>query len=162
MKKRISWDEYFLSLTHLVATRSTCLRHDIGAIAVKDKRILATGYNGAPSGIKHCIDRGGCLRDRYKIESGTNQQKCFSVHAEENVIIQAAIHGISLKGATLYCTHSPCVMCMRKIINAKFSQLIYVNGYPDEMAKGLLIEAYKGRTTVDLIGDYENVSFWYF
>lgn len=137
---RPSWTEYFFMITEIVAKRSSCLRRQIGAIAVKDKRILATGYNGAPIGIRNCFERGGCMREELNIPSGSEQQKCRAIHAEENLIIQAALHGISLKGCDIYCLNQPCVMCARKIISLQPKGLYYLNKYPDEDAIKLLQE----------------------
>lgn len=137
---RPSWGDYFFMITEVVATRSTCMRRQIGAIAVKDKRILATGYNGAPTGIKHCADRGGCMRERLNIPSGEQQEKCMAIHAEENLLIQAAYHGISLRGCDIYCTHQPCIMCARKIISLKPKNIFYTNHYPDQDAFDLFAE----------------------
>ena len=113
--QRMSWPDYFMNITYLVSERSTCSRRKVGAIAVKDKRILATGYNGAPVGIRYCLEVG-CLRDQLKIPSGQRHEICRGLHAEQNVIIQAAIHGISLKGADLYCTTHPCSFCCKMLI----------------------------------------------
>lgn len=138
--KRPDWDTYFFNILKVVATRSSCLRRQVSAIAVKDKRILATGYNGAPTGIIHCFDRGGCMRERLNIPSGEQQQKCLAIHAEENLIVQAAIHGISLKGCDIYCTNQPCIMCTRKLISIQPKSIYYLNSYPDKDAIDLLEE----------------------
>jgi dCMP deaminase len=135
-----NWDEYFLTITNAVSKRSSCLRRQIGAIAVKDKRILSTGYNGAPSGIKSCVEKNFCMRDELNIKSGTQHNNCMAIHAEENLIIQAALHGISLKGCTIYCTTQPCSMCLRKIISLKPERLLYLESYPDENSLKLLNE----------------------
>jgi len=124
----------------LVATRSTCLRREVGAILVKDKRILATGYNGAPSGIKHC-EEVGCLRRDGSVPSGMRQELCRGLHAEQNAIIQAAYHGISIFGATLFCTNKPCAICSKMIINAGIKKIVYGEGYDDLLADQLLKEA---------------------
>ncbi len=124
-------DEYFMEIASVVATRSTCLRHKVGAVIVKEKRILTTGYNGAPTGLPHCIDLG-CRREG--VESGHRHELCRAVHAEQNAIIQAALHGASTVGATLYCTHQPCVLCAKMMINAKICRVVYRHGYPDEEA----------------------------
>lgn len=137
---RPSWDEYFLQITHLVASRSTCLRRHVGATLVKDKRILTTGYNGAPSGLRHCQEVG-CLRERMNIPSGERQELCRGLHAEQNAIIQAAIMGVNIKGASLYCTTFPCVTCAKMLINAQIKRIIYASGYPDELSKEMLAEA---------------------
>ncbi len=140
MTQRPAWDEYFLDIARLVATRSTCLRRQVGAVLVKDKRILATGYNGPPSGLPHCLDVG-CLREKMGIPSGERHELCRGLHAEQNAILQAAFHGISIKGATLYCTHHPCIICSKMLINAGISQIVYLEGYPDPLAKEMLDEA---------------------
>ncbi len=140
MSQRPTWDEYFLDIARLVATRSTCLRRQVGAVLVKDKRILATGYNGPPSGISHCLDVG-CLREKMGIPSGERHELCRGLHAEQNAILQAAFHGISIKGATLYCTHHPCIICSKMLINAGISKIVYLEGYSDPLAKEMLDEA---------------------
>ena len=130
---RPDWDEYFMEIAHVVARRSTCLRHEIGAIIVKDKRIVATGYNGAPSGLPHCLELG-CLRDKLGIESGTRQEICRALHSEQNAIIQAALYGVSTKDSTLYCTHQPCSLCAKAIINAGVRRVVFEGDYPDQFA----------------------------
>ncbi len=137
---RPSWDEYFFEITKMVATRSTCLRRAVGAVIVKDKRILTTGYNGVPSGLRHCSETG-CLRDQLKIPSGERQEICRGVHAEQNALIQAARFGISLDGSTAYVTHHPCVVCAKLLINAGIKTIKYLEAYPDELSKSLLEEA---------------------
>lgn len=137
---RPSWNAYFMSIAYLIAKRSTCLRRKVGALLVKDKRILSTGYNGAPSGFKHCLDIG-CLRDELKIISGEQHEKCRAIHAEQNAIIQAALHGVSIKEATLYCTNQPCIICAKMLINAGIVKIYYSGGYPDDMAMEMLKEA---------------------
>ena len=122
--------EYFMDIAKVVATRSTCLRHHVGAVIIKDKHIISTGYNGACKGLEHCLDIG-CIRDRENIESGTMHEVCRAVHAEQNAIIQAALHGVSTEGSTLYCTHQPCVICSKMIINAGIKRVIYGEEYPD-------------------------------
>lgn len=124
-------DDYFLKVASVVAERSTCRRHNVGAVAVKDKHILATAYNGAPSGTKDCLDLG-CLRDQKGIPSGTRHEICRAVHAEQNIIIQAALHGTNLKGATVYCTHSPCVLCAKMLVNAKIKRFVTYGKYADD------------------------------
>jgi len=138
--QRPGWDEYFLEVAQLVAKRATCVRRRVGAVLVKDKKILATGYNGAPSGIKHCIDIG-CLREKLKIPSGERHELCYGLHAEQNVILQAALHGISTKGSVLYITNQPCIICAKMLINAGITELIISGDYPDKLAKKLLKEA---------------------
>ncbi len=137
------WDKRFMELTEKVAEWSSCYQDNrhVGAIIVKDKRILTTGYNGAPSGIKSCVERGECMRKKLNIASGTRHELCYAVHAEQNAIIQAARLGISLEGATLYCTHQPCVICAKMIINSGIKRIVYKEGYPDEFSMQLLNEA---------------------
>jgi len=137
---RPSWDEYFLDVASLVARRSTCLRRNVGAILVKDKRILATGYNGAPAGLKHCLDTG-CLREKLKIPSGQRHELCRALHAEQNALIQASLYGISVKGSTLYATCQPCVICAKMLINAGIKEIVISDGYPDKMAMDFLKQA---------------------
>ena len=137
---RPSWPEYFMAITHMVAKRSTCLRRSVGAILVKDKRILATGYNGAPAGLRHCVEVG-CLRDDTSVPSGTRHELCRGLHAEQNVIIQAAYHGIPINGAILYCTNKPCVICSKMIINAGITRIYYEEGYDDALSDQMFIEA---------------------
>jgi len=139
-KKRPGWDEYFLSIAELVSKRSTCLRRGVGALIVKDRRILATGYNGTPSKITHC-EETGCLRDELKVPSGERHELCRGLHAEQNALLQAALYGSSVDGSTLYCTHQPCVICTKMIINAGIKEVIIADGYPDEMAIKFLDEA---------------------
>jgi dCMP deaminase len=129
-----------MTITKVVATRSTCLRRHVGAILVKDKRILATGYNGPPAGLRHCSEVG-CLRQNESIPSGTRHELCRGLHAEQNAIIQAANHGISISGATLYCTNKPCVICSKMIINAGIIHIYYDEGYDDPLADQMLAEA---------------------
>jgi dCMP deaminase len=137
---RPSWEEYFMDISVLVAKRSTCLRRAVGAVIVKDKRILSTGYNGAPSGIRHCGEVG-CLRETLKIASGERHELCRGIHAEQNAIIQAAYHGVSIAGASLYCTNLPCSICTKMIINAGIKKIYYQAGYADELSIDLLKEA---------------------
>ncbi|MBU0549014.1 MAG: cytidine/deoxycytidylate deaminase family protein, partial [Candidatus Omnitrophica bacterium] len=131
--KRPSWDEYFLQMAKLVSQRATCLRRRVGAVLVKDKKILATGYNGAPSGLEHCLDIG-CLRDDLKIPSGHRHELCRGLHAEQNAIIQASLHGVSIKSSILYVTNHPCIICAKMIINAGIKEVVITAGYPDKMA----------------------------
>jgi len=138
--KRPSWEEYFMDITRLVAKRSTCLRRQVGAVLVMDKRILATGYNGAPSGLAHC-GQVGCLREKNRVPSGERHELCRGLHAEQNAIIQAAFHGIRIQGATLYCTNLPCSICAKMIINAGIQEIVYECGYEDELARQMLREA---------------------
>ena len=139
-KARPSWEEYFMDITHLVSKRSTCLRRQVGAVVVKDKKILATGYNGAPSGLQHCLDVG-CLRQQQGIPSGERHELCRGLHAEQNAIIQAAYHGVAIRGATLYCTNHPCTICSKMIINAGIERIIYEEGYADTLAGRMLKES---------------------
>ncbi|MBU1998742.1 MAG: cytidine/deoxycytidylate deaminase family protein [Candidatus Omnitrophota bacterium] len=137
--KRMSWDEYFMQIAHLVSQRSTCLRRNVGAVIVKNKRILATGYNGAPSGLDHCLDIG-CLRKKLKIPSGHRHELCRGLHAEQNAIIQASLYGISVKESTLYVTHQPCIICAKMLINAGINDIVIDGEYPDNMAMNFLKE----------------------
>lgn len=138
--KRPSWDEYFLSIAKLVSKRSTCLRRKVGAVLVKDKRILATGYNGAPSNITHC-EKTGCLRDKLKIPSGERHELCRGLHSEQNALLQAALHGITVEGAKIYATTQPCIICAKMLINAGIKEVIIAGRYPDKMARDFLKEA---------------------
>lgn len=140
MKNRPQIDEYFLKFAMLAAERSTCLRHNVGAVIVKDKHILSTGYNGAPAKTKDCTELG-CLRDELKIPSGTQQQICRAAHAEQNAIIQAAYHGVSVKGATMYCTHTPCIICAKMIINAGIKRVVSYRDYNDDDFLKIFLEA---------------------
>ena len=124
-------DEYFLKIASVVAERSTCRRHHVGAVAVRDKHILTTGYNGAPSGLKDCLELG-CLRDEMGIPSGERHEICRGIHAEQNVIIQAALHGVSLEGSIIYCTHTPCVLCAKMLVNAKINRFVSFGKYSDD------------------------------
>jgi len=137
---RPSWDEYFMAIAAQVAGRSTCLRRHTGAVLVKDKRILATGYNGVPSGLSHC-ENVGCLRAERGIASGSNHELCRGIHAEQNAVIQAARHGIPIDGATVYCTHQPCVLCAKILLNAGVVDIVYGEAYPDPLSEQLLAEA---------------------
>ncbi|MFH2034247.1 MAG: cytidine/deoxycytidylate deaminase family protein [Candidatus Margulisiibacteriota bacterium] len=137
MSNRPSWDEYFIEITRLVSNRATCIKRRVGAVIVKDNRILATGYNGAPRGLDHC-DAAGCLRQQMKVPSGERHELCRGLHAEQNAIIQAAVHGVNINGATMYCTHHPCAICVKMIINAGIRRLVYTGKYPDELASELI------------------------
>ena len=136
---RPSWDQYFMTLANEVATRTTCMRRAVGAIIVKDRRILATGYNGVPTGLRHCSETG-CLRQELGVPSGQRHEICRGLHAEQNAIIQAAKLGVSIEGATLYCTHQPCVICAKMIVNAGIRRVVYQEGYPDEFSRQMLQE----------------------
>jgi len=137
---RPSWDEYFMKIVDLVKTRSTCLRRQVGALIVKDKRILASGYNGAPSGVKHC-EEIGCLRQQMNIPSGERHELCRAIHAEQNAIVQAAYSGTTVRGATMYVSLQPCSLCAKLMINAGITRLVYRGSYPDELSLGMLNEA---------------------
>ncbi len=137
---RPSWDEYFMEIVELIKTRSTCLRRQVGALIVKDKRILSTGYNGAPVGCKHCSEIG-CLREELKVPSGQRHELCRAIHAEQNAIVQAAYSGTSVNGGTLYVTNQPCVLCSKMIINAGIKKIVFKGDYPDELAMEMLKEA---------------------
>ncbi len=140
--ERPDWDTYFLRISQLVAQRSTCLRRQVGAVIVRENRLLATGYNGAPNGVAHCFQLpGGCLRESQNIPSGQRQELCRGLHAEQNAIIQAAAFGVSLKGSDLYCTHQPCVTCGKMIINAGIKRVVFLGDYPDELSLEMLKEA---------------------
>jgi dCMP deaminase len=139
-RKRPSWDEYFLDAAKLISERSTCLRRRVGAVIVKDKRILATGYNGAPAKLPHC-DITGCLREKLGIKSGERHELCRGLHGEHNAIIQAALHGTSLKGSVLYLTNQPCIICAKMIINAGIKEIVIAGDYPDRMAQEFLKQA---------------------
>lgn len=146
---RPSWDEYFLEVAGLVAKRSTCIRRHVGAVLVRNKRILATGYNGAPSGLRHCFDIG-CLREKLKIPSGQRHELCRGLHAEQNVLLQAALHGTITRDSQLYITNQPCMICAKMLINAGVKEIIISGGYPDELAVSFLKEA---RIKVRKIGE---------
>lgn len=137
---RIGTDEYYLKLASVIAERSTCKRHHVGAVAVRDKQLLVTGYNGAPTGFQDCLTLG-CLRDELKILSGEHTEICRAIHAEQNVIIQAALHGVSIKGSTVYCTHSPCVLCTKMLINAQIARFVYTENYADTAFVDMFKEA---------------------
>ncbi len=140
--RRPSWDKYFMDIAVLVASRATCLRRKVGAVLVKNKRVLATGYNGPPRGLKHCNERpGGCLREQNHVPSGERHEISRAVHAEQNAIIQAAVHGFSIEGTTLYSTNHPCVLCTKMLINAGVKEFVYAEGYPDQLSAELIEEA---------------------
>jgi len=140
MQERPSWDEYFMSIARLVAGRSTCLRRKVGAVIVKDRRILATGYNGAPAGLPHCAETG-CLREALKVPPGERHELCRGIHAEQNGIIQSANYGTGIAGATIYSTHHPCSVCAKMIINAGITRVVTDDSYPDELADEMLGQA---------------------
>ena len=136
------WDARFMELAEVISTWASCYQQDrkIGAVIVKNKRIVTTGYNGAPAGIKTCVERGECLRKKLGIASGTKHEICYAIHADQNAIIQAAKLGSSIEGATLYCTHQPCVICAKMIVNSGITRVVYKHGYPDEFAVQMLKE----------------------
>ncbi len=137
--KRPDWNEYFMSIAILISQRSTCIRRKVGAVIVKDKRILSTGYNGVPTGIKHCSETG-CLREKLQIPSGKMHELCRGLHAEQNAIIQAALHGVAIKGADLYCTNQPCIICTKMIINSGIKNVYFKDPYQDELSLEMLKE----------------------
>jgi dCMP deaminase len=138
--QRPSWDDYFMTITSQVATRSTCLRRACGAVIVKDRRILATGYNGTPKGVSHCEDVG-CIRETRGIPSGSHHELCRGIHAEQNAIIQAALHGVAIDGSVVYTTHQPCVLCAKMLINAGVTEIVFGAPYPDPLSEEMLAEA---------------------
>lgn len=137
------WDDRFMEMARLISTWASCYKQNrkIGCVIVKNKRIMTTGYNGAPAGVKTCVERGECLREKLGIESGTHHEICYATHAEQNAIIQAARLGVSIDGATLYCTHQPCAICSKMIVNAGIVRVVYEEGYPDEFAVEVMKEA---------------------
>lgn len=137
---RPSWDEYFMEMAEILKTRSTCLRRQVGAVVVLDKQILSSGYNGAPTGLKHC-EETGCLREQLGVPSGQRHELCRGLHAEQNAIIQASLHGVKIEGATLYVTLQPCVVCAKMIINAGIRKLVFKGDYPDELSWQMLQES---------------------
>ena len=141
MDTRPGWDEYFMEMAILTSSRSTCLRRQVGAAIVKDRHIMATGYNGAPRGMKHCVERGGCIREKLNVPSGERHEICMALHAEQNAIIQAATLGQSIEGATMYITHQPCSICAKMIINAGIRRIVVKEGYPDQLSVDILAEA---------------------
>lgn len=136
------WDARFMEMAQMISTWASCYQptRKIGAVIVKGKRVLTTGYNGAPAGVKTCVERGECLRKKLGIESGTRHEICYAIHAEQNAIIQAARLGVSIEGATLYCTHQPCVICAKMIVNAGVARVVYREGYPDDFSVEILRE----------------------
>lgn len=137
---RPSWDEYFMSIAEQVSGRSTCLRRRTGAVLVKEKRILATGYNGVPAGLAHC-EAVGCIREQREIPSGSHHELCRGIHAEQNAVIQAARHGIPIEGSSVYCTHQPCVLCAKILLNAGVVDIVFRDAYPDSLSEEILAEA---------------------
>jgi len=140
MEERLSWDDYFMEITKLVARRSTCMRRHVGAVIVRDRRILATGYNGAPRGLRHCSETG-CLREKMNIPSGQNQELCRGLHAEQNAIIQSALFGVSIENSQIYTVTQPCVVCAKMIINAGIKRIVFDEPYPDPLSEELIKEA---------------------
>lgn len=136
------WDKRFMEMAKLVSTWASCYKSDrkIGAVIVLGKRVMTTGYNGAPAGVRTCVERGECLREKLGIASGTRHETCYAVHAEQNAIIQAARLGVSIDGGTLYCTHQPCILCAKMIVNSGIRRVVYEQGYPDEFSRQILSE----------------------
>lgn len=151
--QRPAWDDYFMDITRLVARRSTCMRRQVGAIIVRDNRILSTGYNGAPTGMRHCLEIG-CIRERQGIPSGERHELCRGLHAEQNAILQAAVYGISIAGGVFYVTHQPCVLCAKMMANSQIKQVYYWGGYPDTLALDIFSEV--GIKLVNLAQDTKN------
>jgi dCMP deaminase len=139
IRARPDWDTYFMDMAKLAARRSSCLRRAVGAVLVRDRRMLATGYNGVPSGMTHC-EESGCLRERLNVPSGERHELCRGLHAEQNAIIQAAFHGVSIREASLYCTHLPCIICTKMLINAGVRRIVYLEGYSDSLTMEMLSE----------------------
>ncbi|MEW6172594.1 MAG: cytidine/deoxycytidylate deaminase family protein [Bacillota bacterium] len=137
---RPDWDVYFMAVASVVSTRSTCLRRKVGAVIVKENRILTTGYNGAPSGLEHCLDTG-CLREEQGVKSGERHELCRGLHAEQNALVQASLYGVGIGGATLYCTHQPCVLCAKMLVQAGIKRVVFGGDYPDKLAESILAEA---------------------
>jgi dCMP deaminase len=137
---RPDWDTYFMDMARLAERRSTCLRRRVGAVVAKDKMVMATGYNGTPKGVTHC-EVGGCLREKLGVPSGQRHELCRGLHAEQNAIIQAAYHGVSIRGGTLYCTFRPCIICVKMIVNAGLERVVFLGDYPDELAVAVAAEA---------------------
>lgn len=137
VRARPNWNQYFMQIAQVAASRSTCLRRNVGAILVRDKTVLATGYNGAPSGLSHCAEVG-CLRNEYKVPSGERHELCRALHAEQNTITQAACHGVSVEGADIYTTHLPCSLCLKMLLNIKIGTIYYLQGYPDQLAEQMI------------------------
>jgi dCMP deaminase len=140
MEERLSWDDYFIEITKLVSRRSTCMRRHVGAVIVRDRRILATGYNGAPRGLRHCSETG-CLREKMNIPSGQNQELCRGLHAEQNAIIQSALFGVSIENSQIYTVTQPCVVCAKMIINAGIKRIVFDEAYPDPLSEELIKES---------------------
>ena len=141
MTDRPTYDEYFMEMAYLAASRSTCLRRKVGAVLVKDKHVLSTGYNGPPKGLKHC-DETGCLREELRVPSGERHEICRGLHAEQNAIIQAAVFGVSIKDSVIYVTNTPCVVCAKMLINSSVNEIVYDGEYPDTLALQMLHESH--------------------
>lgn len=156
MLDRPDWDSYFLMIAKAVASRSTCLRRKVGAVLVRDRQILSTGYNGAPKGIMHCED-AGCLREKLGIPSGERHEICRGSHAEINAIAQAACAGVATAGCWLYCTHEPCVYCTKALINCGCTRIVYLNPYPDKISREIISQS--GVETVCITDDTANDNF---
>lgn len=139
-RKRPSWDEYFIEIAALISNRSTCIRRNVGAVIVKEKRILATGYNGTPKGLPHCLEIG-CLREELKIPSGERHELCRGLHGEQNALLQASLHGVRVKDSILYCTNQPCIICAKMLINAGIKEIVISDGYPDKMSMDFFKQA---------------------
>ena len=148
--KRPTWDEYFMEMAELTAKRATCSRRQVGAVIVRDNRAVATGYNGAPRGLAHCEEKGGCLREKLGVPSGQRHELCRALHAEQNAIISAASMGNAIEGGTIYITHQPCVICAKMIVNAGIRRIVVREGYPDELSMEILDEA---GLTVERLGE---------
>lgn len=137
---RPNWDQYFMEIARVIAQRSTCMRRQVGAVIIRDNRILTTGYNGAPAKLKHCLEIG-CIREKMQVPSGQRHELCRAIHAEQNALIQAAVHGVSIDNSTIYITAQPCVLCAKMIVNAGIKKVVFVGEYPDQLAKDILAEA---------------------
>ncbi len=138
--KRPSWDQYFMRMAFLAASRTNCTRRKVGAVIVNEKNVLATGYNGPPTGSAHC-DSAGCLRNIMDVPSGERHELCRGLHAEQNAIIQAAVHGVSIRGSSMYVTTHPCVVCAKMLINAQIKEVVYAEGYPDDLSKLMILDS---------------------
>lgn len=138
-KTRPGWDDYFMEIAKVVSSRSTCMRRSVGAVIVKNKQIVATGYNGTPKDLPHC-EVTGCLREQLHVPSGQMHELCRGIHAEQNAVVQAAYHGVSVNGGTIYCTHQPCVVCTKILINAGIKRIVYANPYPDKLAEDMMAD----------------------
>ncbi|MHB8172391.1 MAG: deoxycytidylate deaminase [Thermincolia bacterium] len=137
---RPNWDQYFMEIARVIAQRSTCMRRQVGAVIIRDNRILTTGYNGAPAKLKHCLETG-CIREKMQVPSGQRHELCRAIHAEQNALIQAAVHGVSIDNSTIYITAQPCVLCAKMIVNAGIKKVVFAGDYPDQLARDILAEA---------------------